>query len=67
MTGYYRPREPSLEVNACLLIVAVTGEGKPKLYVFSDRGLTELIHDNSGYALLRSQVAVDGSRGAEGG
>ncbi|RLG80949.1 MAG: hypothetical protein DRO09_02505 [Thermoprotei archaeon] len=57
---YRELRGVGIEPNASLLLASVTQDGKPRLYVFDDRGLAEPVHDNPGYALLGKGVITGG-------
>ncbi len=57
---YRELREVGIEPNVSLLLASVTQDGKPRLYVFDDRGLAEPMHDNPGYALLGKGVITGG-------
>ena len=57
---YRELRGMGIEPNVSLLLASVTQDGKPRLYVFDDRGLAEPVHDNPGYALLGKGVITGG-------
>jgi len=60
MRRYRELRDIGIEPNVNLLLASVTQDGKPRLYVFDDRGLAEPVHDNPGYALLGKGVITGG-------
>ncbi len=60
ISRYRELRGMGIEPNVNLLLASVTQDGKPRLYVFDDRGLAEPVHDNPGYALLGKGVITGG-------
>ncbi len=60
MNRYRDLRSLGIEPKSSLLLATVTQEGKPRLYVFDDRGIAEPKHDNPGYALLGSGLITGG-------
>jgi len=57
---YKELRDVGIEPSVSLLLATVTYDGKPKLYVFDDRGLAEPVHENPGYALLGKGAITGG-------
>ena len=60
MRKYAELRRFRINPDVQLLLASVTNDGKPRLYVFDDRGLAQPMHDNPGYVLLGRGAVTGG-------